>query len=97
MRDRAAVIGSDAHGHGHAPTPHSMFSPSLVHTHSMFSICLLFTLQLRNEAVQCVTELQSLGVMRMATLEDGSLWCLTGSDHLRTIEVSLCAQITWTC
>lgn len=37
--------------------------------------------------MQCVDELQALGVMRVATLEDGSLWCLTSADHLQNIEV----------
>eukprot|EP00983_Pelagomonas_calceolata_P095056 1157958-Pelagomonas_calceolata.AAC.4 len=39
-----------------------------------------------DEAVDRVNEFQNLGVMRVATLEDGSLWCLTSSDHLQSIE-----------
>ncbi len=42
--------------------------------------------------VERVHEFQGLGVMRVATLEDGSLWCLTSSDHIQNIEVG-----EWVC
>jgi hypothetical protein len=42
------------------------------------------------EAIEKVHELEALGVMRIATLEDGSLWCLTSSDHIHNIEVRVC-------
>ncbi|KAF5839649.1 hypothetical protein DUNSADRAFT_199 [Dunaliella salina] len=43
------------------------------------------------EAVERVNEFQNIGVMRVATLEDGSLWCLTSSDHLQNIE-AICGE-----